>query len=70
MKKMKIVYASSPKVKAILDDGTEKDLIIIGNKGGNLLVKDYSDLKVYELHCPYATCPNTIIYEIVAVNDH
>ena len=68
MNSMKILFAFSPKVKAILDDGTEKELIIIGNKGGHLLVKDISENSVYELNCPYAGYHNEIKYDVVAVN--
>ena len=68
MNSMKIMFAFSPKVKAILDDGTEKELIIMGNKGGHLLVKDISENAVYELACPYAGYHNEIKYDVVAIN--
>ena len=67
-KSMKIPYAFSPIVNATLDDGSVAELAVIGNKGGNLLVKNISENVVYELRITSTTVPNMLVFDVVWSN--
>jgi hypothetical protein len=54
----------SPSVKAYVD-GVEKSLVILGNRGANLLFRDTSDNSLYEVACPIGSYPNTIEFNVV-----
>lgn len=67
-KTMRIPYAFSPIVKATLDDGSVAEVAIIGNKGGNLLVKNIAENVVYEIKVTNATAPNLLVFDVVWSN--
>lgn len=64
MSTLQIKYATAPECKAVID-GVEKDIVILGNRGGNLLIRDKSDNSLYELHCPYGGGDCTIQMDVV-----
>lgn len=64
MSTLKIKYASAPQCKAEID-GVEKNIVILGNRGGNLLIRDTSDNTLYELRCPYGGADCTIQMDVV-----
>ena len=65
---MKIPYAFSTIVNATLDDGSVAEMVIIGNKGGNLLVMNISENVVYELRITRSTVPNMLVFDVVWSN--
>lgn len=68
-KTMRIPFAFSPTVKAILDDGSTKEFTIIGSRAYNiLLAKNMSENRVYDLQVVKAGFPNELTFEVVGTS--